>query len=379
MPFKIPQVRLPDLSFLRWKKPETLAVDVGSDSIKVLQLKPLNGAWGLVTWGILPIPGGPEGSPSERKRMAVSALHDFLTSREIPVKNVVSSVSGNAVIVRYVRLPKLSPQELTKSLRFEVEPYIPFNINEVHLGFYVLGDVLEEGQKKMETILVAAKKEVVDSRVEILVEAGLRPVIVDVDAFALENAYELTRASPSPETLLFVNIGASVTNMSIMEQGVSKVVRDVFIAGTTFSNVVQRQCQVDAKTAEELKRSCALLLSPAEREAAVAQEQKQALQASTAMVGVAKDLLAEIQRSIDFYLAQGPDRSVQRVLLTGGSANLKNLTTYFAQELKLPVELFDPLKAIQDVPSDLQGHPEWHASFAVAVGLATRRAEDTKP
>ncbi|MBI3292997.1 MAG: type IV pilus assembly protein PilM [Elusimicrobia bacterium] len=382
IPLKFLQVRLPDLSFLRWKPSDTLAVDLGTASIKVLQLKKANERWRLVTWGILPYQGGTEGPVAERKLAVVSALREFLANRQIQVKNVVSSVSGNAVIVRYVRLPKLSPQELAKSLRYEAEPYIPFNIAEVNLGFYTLGEVLEEGQKKLDTILVAAKKEVVDQRLDILVEAGLRPIIIDVDAFALENAYELTRqltSSPKPqETLVFVNIGASVTNMSIMEHGVSKVVRDVFIAGTTFTKAVQRQCQVDPKTAEELKRSIALLLSPAEREAAVAQDQKQALQASTAMLGVAKDLLAEVQRSIDFYLAQGSDRSVQRVFLTGGGANVRNLDGYFAQELKLPVEVFDPFQGIEGIPPELEAHPEWHAQLTVAVGLASRHEGDAK-
>src|SRR5947207_894638 len=120
-------------------------------------------------------------------------LRDFVLQDKSAPKTAAISVSGNSVIVRYVKLPKLTRAELQQTIQFEAEPYIPFAIPEVNMSFHILGDVMEEGQPKMETVLVAAKKELIEQRLEVLTTVGLRPVVVDVDAFTLENAYELAR------------------------------------------------------------------------------------------------------------------------------------------------------------------------------------------
>ena len=157
------------------------------------------------------------------------------------------------MIVRYVKMAKMSKEELGKSLKFEAEPYIPFNIEDVSLGFHVIGDVVEDGQVQMDTVIVAAKKESVDVRVDILSAAGLQAAILDVDAFALENAFQSTNPISSMENVMFVNIGANFTNMSILEKGVRRVVRDVSIAGGTYTKAIQNQLQCDFKIAEQKK------------------------------------------------------------------------------------------------------------------------------
>jgi type IV pilus assembly protein PilM len=225
----------------------------------------------------------------------------------------------------------------------------------------------------METVLVAAKKELISGRLDVIKQAGLTPSVIDVDAFALENAYETNRAPNSNETVMLVHIGAAVTTMTIVENGVSKVVRDVFIAGNTLTKALQRNFQSDPKQAEEMKGKATLLITPEEREKAVAADQKEALQVSTVMLPVVKDLLAEVQRSLDFYLSQGADRQVARVLLSGGTSRLGNLVAYFSQELRLPVEIFDPFARVEGAKGI---SPEMRPLFAVAVGLALRRDGD---
>jgi type IV pilus assembly protein PilM len=284
------------------------------------------------------------------------------------------SVSGNSVIVRYVKLPKLSRAELEQTIQFEAEPYIPFAIPEVNMGFHILGDTVEDGQPKMETVLVAAKKELIDQRLEILTGAGLRPIVVDVDAFTLENAYDATHASGDiPETVMLVNIGASVTTMIIMENGVSRVVRDVFIAGNNVNKSLQRIFDCSYEEAEKLKRRGQILVTPDEKEATLAQDDQDALQISNTVVTVLKDLLAEVQRSLDFFLSQNPDRQVNRIFLCGGSSNIVGIDRYFSQELHTTVEILDPF---QGLIGDNLPEPALRSSFAVAVGLATRREKD---
>ena len=375
MALKIPAVKLPEIPIL--KNRDSVAIDIGSSSIKIVCLKPTGNKYTLVKWGIVSVnESGAELSPQDKKNIVVSRLAEFLAREKILTKNVVSSISGNQVIVRYVRFPKLSREELAKTIQFEAEPYIPFDIREVDLSFHIIGDILEEGQKKMETILVASKKEAVQGKLEIFNELALRPVVIDLDVFALQNAYEysnLNSETPVPETVLLINIGCNVTNMAIMENNVSKVVRDVFISGNSFTKAIQRNLGCDFKTAEDLKARHCMLVTAEEKEKTLSENQKEALQVSSAITPIAKDLLGEIQRSIDFYISQNPERVVNRILLCGGSCLIKNLDKYLHQELKVPIDKLNPLQYILDsaiVPENIA------SQLTVAVGLAMRREND---
>jgi type IV pilus assembly protein PilM len=354
------------------KKQDLIGIDVGTFAIKLVCLKKSASQWSLARWGIIPYAEDiPLDTPLiDRKAQAVSALQNYLRTADFPTKKAVTSVSGNSVIVRYVKMAKTSPQELAKSIKFEAEPYIPFNIDDVNLGFCIIGDVVENGEAQMDTVLVAAKKDSVDLRVELLRESGLQPVILDVDAFALENAFEAVYPSSSAETVLFMNIGASFTNMSIVEKGISRVVRDVFVAGNTFTKAIQQQFQCDIKTAEQKKITYGLVENNSDTEAQ---------QVSEALMPVARDLMTEVQRSIDFFLSQGSDRVVNKIYLCGGSANLKMLDQFLSNELKMPVELFNPLSLLQNAPMDLSEEQKaLLPQMAVAVGLATRQEGDSQ-
>jgi type IV pilus assembly protein PilM len=363
------------LDKLRLKAKDAIGVDLGSTSIKIVQLKSVGGRWKLHRCAHLPLTNaGPDVAAPERRAQAVGLLKDYVQKQKGALaKSAVVSVSGNSVIVRFVKFPKMSRDDLSKMILIEAEPYIPFSIPEVNLDFQILGDVVEDSQKKMETILVAAKKEIIGARVEIVQQAGLSPVLIDVDAFALQNAFETSFGTTTRETCLIVHVGAFVTTMVIVENGVPKVVRDVFIAGNAVSKALQRNFQCDGKQAEAMKVRAQILVTPEDRERAMADANKETLQMSTVILPVMKDLLAEIQRSLDFYLSQGSDRQVARVLLSGGASRLGNLMPYLAQELRLPVEAFDPFLRIDGAQSIA---PEMRSLFTVAVGLALRREGD---
>ena len=173
-----------------------------------------------------------------------------MAAKKIGVKKVATSVSGNAVIVRYVKFPKMSPSELEKTIQFEAEPYIPFDIRDVNISTHILGDVTEEGQPKMETVLVAAKKELLQERLDILQGAGFKVGIIDVDSFCIENAYEVNREKEKTETVMLINIGATTSNINILENGTSKVVRDLFVAGDNFTKAIQRSLRIEFQEAE---------------------------------------------------------------------------------------------------------------------------------
>lgn len=353
---------------------DIIGVDVGSYSVKIVLLKQEGAVWSLKTWGHLPIVTKADATPDDKKTVTINALRAFLIQKGVKIKEVATSLSGNAVIVRYVKFPRLTKSELQSTLATEAEPFIPFDINEVQLGFHILSEIVEEGQKKMETVLVAAKKDLVGARLEILEGCGFHPTIVDVDSFALESVHEKFRdPKEGPAATLYLNIGHMVTNLSIIERGVTRVVRDVFVSGQTVTKAVMKAFQCEAPKAEELKKSYGLIIDPAEKEKALAAGNREALGVSQAIGQVARDLVGEVHRSVDFYLSQGPDRAIGRIVLSGGSARIKNLERHLATELKVPVSILDPfafMKGVDAVPQELR------PAFGVAMGLALRRNRD---
>lgn len=351
------------MSFLPTK--EVLGVDIGSQTIKIVELKQSRDGKPILRKCAHEYIAEGEITPEEKKNVLIDKFKEIVQREKFATKRVATSLSGNQVIVRYVKFPKLTPEELTKTIQFEAESYIPFDIREVNLAFYILGDVIQEGEKKMETVLVAVKKDVVQERVEILEKAGLEPAIINVDAFAIENALELIRKPEVKETIVAVNLGASVTNVVIIENGISKVVRDIFIAGNTFTKIIQQNLTLEFTKAEELKKRYGLVLEGEEAP-------REKLEVSKALMPVVNDLLKEIQHSIDYYQTQVVEEAVvNRVLFSGGGAQMPALGKYFAQELQLPVEIHNPFTALT-VPTSLPEEiNEKAATFTIAVGLAS--------
>ena len=353
---------------------DVVAVDIGSYAIKVVLLKQEGAALRLKAWGHLPIGAKAEASPEERKIEIINSLRGFLIEKSVGVREAATALSGNAVIVRYVKFPRLTKTELQTTLATEAEPFIPFDINEVQLGFYILSEMVEDGQKKIETVLVAAKKELVAARVEILQGAGLTPAIMDVDSFALENVHERIRDRKEGQAAtLYLNIGHLVTNLSIVESGVTRVVRDVFISGSTMTKAIAKAFQCEPAKADELKKRHGVIVESTEKEKTLAEGNREALGVSQAIGQVARDLVGEVHRSVDFYLSQGPDRAIARIVLSGGTACAKNLDKHLSGELKVPVTVLDPfvfVSGAEAVPADLR------PAFGVAVGLALRRNRD---
>jgi len=360
---------------------EVVGVDIGSYSVKVVQLISSNNRWSLDRFASKTIvfPNQPEMNPVERKQIAIEAIKNIIQEQKITAKDAVTSVSGNSVIVRYVKFPKHTREELSQTIQFEAEPFIPFPIQDVNIGFHILGDAMENGVQKMDTILVAAKKEMVQNKVDILTDAGLRPVIVDVDAFALENAMSVNATEEELKNVyLVINCGMSTTNINIVENGISRVVRDVFISSSSFTKAIQRNLQMGWEQAEEQKLKSAILLTSQEKEKLMTADDNVAYQVSTALISPARELATECQRSIDFFQTQSSEeKTINKIYLCGGGGLLKGLDKYIESQVHIPVEIYNPLSRIAD--SDvLSAEAGIFSQYAVAVGLATRKRGDAE-
>lgn len=371
--------KLPPLPIPGLHSKDSIGIDIGSSSIKIVQVKGGHGKYQLVRWSLISLSPSEEGekvelTPEEKRAATITALRTYRGSGKGISKNVVASVSGISVIVRYVKFQKLTRKELSKTIKAEAEPHIPFNIEEVYLSFQPLRDVNEAGKQKMETVLAAAKKDFVNEKIEIFESAGFRPVIMDIDAFALESVYESTQeVLPPNETVLIANIGNSKTNFSIVEKGISVVVKDSPIAGLSITKGITKSMGVDIATAEKLKNTYGLFDTPEEREFALKEGKKEAVDISDSIASFVKDFVVETKKILQYYATQGKDKKVNRALISGGTANIKNLAPQLTKELGMPVEKLNPFAKI----SGSEGVPEEHQStLSIAVGLAMRKPGD---
>lgn len=367
-------------------KKTVLGVDIGTNTIKILELK-VSGkkisVLNLAQQNIAEL-AVEDKAPEEKKQIFVNTLKTLLNKQKFKTKQAAVSISGSSVIVRFVKFPKMTPQELEKTLEFEAEPHIPFNIQEVDIDTQIIEDVEEDGQQKMETVLVASKKETIQEKLAIVEAAGLKPAIIDVDAFALENAYE--QLHPDTENMvILVNIGASTTNISIVENGISKVVRDLYVAGNNMTRAIQNTMRIPLPEAEDLKIKFGLSggidgVETAESDSQLfATGTNMAVQIYEIIYPIIKELNSEIQRSIDYFTGQqtASDINIEKIILAGGSSKLLGLTEMIQNELKLPVEVFSPLS---EADTKLyKGNDDLNSpALAVVTGLAIRSKGDYK-
>ncbi|MEA3307534.1 MAG: type IV pilus assembly protein PilM [Elusimicrobiota bacterium] len=351
-----------------------IGIDVGNYAVKMVSFVEEKKKIKLKDWGYIPLDFASDATAEEKQSVISEEIKKYIKKKGIEYKFAAASISGNSVIVRYVKFPKLTKKELELTLHVEAEPFIPFDINDVNLTCWPLNDVMEEGQPKMETVLVAAKKDIIDSKIEVLSDAGLDPIIIDVDAFALETLYDWQNPEVSDSAILFLNIGHKVTNLSIIAQGVTRVVRDIFIAGASFDKAISKSFKIEMDAASELKKQKGVLLSVEDKEAAIQEYDKEYLGVSKASHAVLQDLYTEISRSIDFYLSQGVEQSISRIVLTGGMSNFGNIGKYMGEKFKVPVEVLNPLAPLleqtKNIPKDVL------PGLAVATGLALRKLKD---
>src|SRR4030043_1927098 len=232
----------------------SIGLDIGSGYLKVVQLKDTKGGYELELFDMLPLP--PElivdGSIIDSLRL-IDSLKELVKKAKIKTKDAVISIAGHSsVIIKRVSLPEMSEEELSESIKFEAEQYIPFDIEDVTLDFQILGPKEEPGQ--MDVILVAVKKDIINEYITVVKEAGLNALIVDVNSFALENIYEINYEIEPGRNIAIVNIGASTINMNILKGGVSVFTRDSAVGSNLHTEALQREFNLTYEIAERLKR-----------------------------------------------------------------------------------------------------------------------------
>jgi len=381
-------------------KKVTVGVDIGSSMVKVVQLRRSGKDIELEKFAMEPIFAGRDKKAGglDLKELKTSATRRALEMAGISAKYAISSVSGESIIVRYIQLPEMPENELKNALRWEAEEYIPFRIDEVNLDSVILGRAEGEGEGKVDVLLVSAKKDLINEHLDIINQVGLTPLIVDVDSFAFLNCFEINHAPDTSEVVALINIGAEITNINVYMGGTSRFSRDISIAGDSITNSIAGKLNIDFPKAESLKVSQG---APQVSSEETSEEEDEGLLASIrgtvekitgedlgddsqeaicqkVIRNNLQNLLGEISRSIQFFENQPTGRTVQRVVLGGGTSRMRNVVPFFSKELGLPVEVIDPLRRItvrSGLQSDVSSAQEM---LGVVIGLALRKVVENK-
>jgi type IV pilus assembly protein PilM len=347
------------------RKGNVVGLDIGSSSIKVLELAEAKGGYQLRNFGIAPLP--PEAIVDGALMDSVTivdSIRGLASALRIKTKDVVTSVSGHSVIVKKISIPTMTEDELEESIQWEAERYIPFDINDVNIDFQILGPT-GGNEELMDLILVAAKKDIINDYLSVIIEAGFNPVIVDVDSFAIENMFEANYPMASGEVIALANIGASVTNINILKRGVSSFTRDIFTGGNAITEEIQRQLNVDFEEAETLKLGNR-----------IDEASQKAIQET--LNSALNSLATEVTKSMDFFRSTSSEEKVDKLFLSGGCAKIKSIQSVIEQQAGIPVEVINPFKEINCSKRDLDVDylQEMEPIMAVSVGLGLRRVGD---
>ncbi|HYA90330.1 MAG TPA: type IV pilus assembly protein PilM [Thermodesulfobacteriota bacterium] len=347
------------------KKKDVIGLDIGSSSIKMVELREDRSGYKLQNLAISPLP--PEaivdGALMDSATI-IDTIRDVIAASKTKSKDVVTSVSGHSVIVKKISLPVMTEAELEESIQWEAERYIPFDINDVNIDFQICG-ATQENTEVMDVVLVAAKKDMINDYVSVIMESGLNPVIIDLDSFALENMLAINYEIGDGETVAVANVGANVTNIDIIRNNTSAFTRDIFRGGNQMTEEIQRQLHVDHEEAEKIKVGTKIDLSS-----------QPVIQ--NVLKTATESLAAEVGNSFEFFQSTNTYEKISRLYLSGGGSKIKDFDIVLQQQIGIPVEVVNPFKRIDysGRDFDLEYLREIGPIMAVGVGLASRKVGD---
>ncbi len=342
-----------------------VGLDIGSSAVKAVELKPVGKGYKVAAFGSEPVPPDSivDGAIIDAAAV-VEAIRRVFDTRNIKTKEVAASLSGNAVIVKKIALPAMTEAELAESIYWEAEQYIPFDIQDVNLDYQILDRGDTGGKSTMDVLLVAAKKEKIADYTGVIGQAGRVAVVIDVDAFALQNAYEVNYGTEPGAVVVLLNAGASATNINFLEGDQSVFTRDISTGGNAYTEALQKELNLPFEQADQLKRGLSI-------DGVSFDDARPVLRAVT------ENLMLEVQKTFDFYKASAASDRITRMVVSGGASRAEGFTELLHERFQAPVELFDPFKKVGfDAGRFSVDSAEIAPTAAVAVGLALRRAGD---
>jgi type IV pilus assembly protein PilM len=342
-------------------KKNLVGVDIGSSSVKAVELQGKPGNLQLVSLGCENLQSD---SIVDGQIMELNDVSNVITNifreHQIKTDRIAAGVSGHSVIVKNIVVPQMSADELEESIEWHAEEHIPFDISDVSLDYQVTGS----SPDALQVLMAACKRDKIANVKQAIQLAGKQPTIIDVDAFALQNCYEVNYQPTPGQIVALLNIGASTMNINILNGNKSVFTRDVSVGGSQYTALLQKELDLTFEQAEAVKRG---MPTPDGKEVHGLEQ----------ILETVSDILAlEISKTMDFYraTAEDGDGAVQKILISGGGSKLTGFPEYLANRFEIPVEVFDPFRQIKvDARRfDPDYMREVVPEMAVAVGLALR-------
>ena len=339
-----------------------LTLDIGTSSVKMLEVQEKGGVITVINAGIEPLPSGTiQGGMVQDPESVALSIRTLIEAHEVETMDVITAIPGPLVVIKRASFPSQERKELKETILFEAGNFIPESLDDVHIDYQVLEH--DEETDNIDVLLVAVRKDMLEGYVSAVTQAGLNPVVVDVDYFALENMFEANYEPNLDETVALINIGAHYSSMNIVREGRSAFTGDVPIGGLQFTSLLAQELGVDEEQAEGLKIGDTIA------------DDKNAVQRIITLA--TQQFLDEVQRSLSFFWSGSTKDQLSTIYLSGGAAQLPGLAEATQERLEVSTEVIDPFRLLNVGPQvDELFLRQYAASFAVSVGLATRRPGD---
>ncbi len=340
------------------KQKPLVGLDIGSSAVKVVELRRSKDTYELTSVGLEPLSPETVVDGAIIDALSVSSAIDrIFQSQRIKNKQVATSVSGHSVIIKKIAMPLLEDDQLWDQVQSDAGQYIPFDIQDVSLDYQVLEPTA--AGDGYEVLLVAVKRDKINNYQSALI--GRQLSVVDVDAFALQNAFEVNYEPDPAATVALLNVGASVMNINIVRGGVPLFTRDVSVGGNQYTDALQKELELSFEDAENVKRGQSV--------AGVDNEQK-----ASVLRSVSEILVLEIQKTFDFFRASAGSEPISHIYAAGGAARTHGLLDMLKEEFQLSVDELDPFRRVTYNPSKFSDDyiREIAPRLAVCVGLGLR-------
>jgi type IV pilus assembly protein PilM len=349
------------------KKSSTVGLDIGSSLIKIVEIDHSGGTPKIVRFGFNPLlpEAIVEGEIMDRN-LVIEGIVECMEQAGVVGKEVVSAVSGRAVIVKKVVMDKMPAEDAQEAIFWEAEQHVPFDIDDVCLDFQIVHEDI--GANQMEVLLVAAKKDMVNVHASLIRDAGLVPTIIDVDSFAVQNCFEINRGVIEDEedkkVIGLINIGSDVTNINIVQDNCPHFTRDISVGSNNFIETIQKELNIDYEEAGRI-----ITGDLGERDEG---------KIKSIMSKNSEDLSLGIERSISFLKAAGDAENIDEIVLSGGGARIPFLKDILSEKHNTEISLHNPLEHI-DYEEGVFGEYEEELEkitplLTVGIGLALRKA-----
>ncbi len=346
------------------KKNNLVGLDIGSRTLKAGEIVETKKGHSLKNFGMLDISPGAieEGSIKDPEHVADSIRQLFKTNN-LRERNVAISIGGYSVIVKKINVRNMPEDQLQEAIYLEAEQYIPFDVSDVNIDFQILGES-ESSPDQMSVLLVAAKKEMIGDYIDLVRMAGLHPCIIDVDAFALQNIFEVNYDTKD-ENVALIDIGAGKTSLNILKDNLSIFMRDVSLGCGQIDQKIVSLVDCSFEEAEQIKRS--------DRTDRISPEDLREIVSS-----VIADWCVEIRRALDYFYSTYPDDQIKRIVLSGGGANIKEFRQLLAAETSSEVEIINPFNKlyVNNKRFDSSYLEQVAPQAAICMGLALRKVDD---